>query len=73
MTTRPEYEANVVAAAILLDPEEILAYIYEYGYTSEPIAQAMDTDINLVTLMIATLAQAGYDLRSSDYRSDFLK
>ena len=47
MTTRPEYEASVVAAAILLDPEEILAYIYEYGYTSEQIAQAMDTDIKI--------------------------
>ena len=28
MTTKPEYEANVVAADILLDDEEILDYIY---------------------------------------------
>lgn len=55
-----------------LGPKDILAYIYEYGYTSEPIAQAVDTDMNLVTLMIAALAQAGYGLRPSDYRSIFL-
>ena len=31
---RPEYEANIVAAEILLDSDEILEYIYNYGYTS---------------------------------------
>ena len=33
MTTKPEYEANIVAAEILLDTDEILEYIYDYGYT----------------------------------------
>lgn len=73
MTTKPEYEANIVAAEILLDSNELLAYVYEYGYTSEQIARAMNTDINLVALKIAHLAQAGHDLRRIDYRSDFLK
>lgn len=41
MTTKPEYEANIVAAEILLDTDEILEYIYDYGYTSEQIARAM--------------------------------
>ncbi len=50
MTTKPEYEANIVAAEILLDTDEILEYIYDYGYTSEQIARAMETDINLVAL-----------------------
>ena len=73
MTTKPEYEANIVAAEILLDSNELLAYVYEYGYTSEQIARAMNTDINLVALKIAHLAQAGHNLRRIDYRSDFLK
>ena len=32
MATKPEYEANIVAAEILLDSDEILEYIYDYGY-----------------------------------------
>ena len=73
MATKPEYEANIVAAEILLDTDTILEYIYEYGYTSEQIARAMYTDINLVALKVAHLAETGYDLRRIDHRSDFLK
>lgn len=73
MRTKPEYEANIVAAEILLDTNEVLEYIYDYGYTSEQIARAMSTDINLVALKIAHLAETGYDLRRQDFRSDFLK
>lgn len=73
MTTKPEYEANIVAAEILLDTDEVLDYIYGYGYTSEQIARAMGTDINLVALKIAHLAETGYDLRRIEHRSDFLK
>ena len=73
MTTKSEYEANIVAAEILLDTDEVLDYVYGYGYTSEQIARAMHTDINLVALKIAHLAETGYDLRRIDHRSDFLK
>ena len=73
MTAKPEYEANIVAAEILLDTDEILEYIYRYGYTSEQIAGKTDTDINLVALKIAHMAETGYDLRPVEHRSDFLK
>ena len=73
MATKPEYEANIVAAEILLDTDEVLEYVYEYRYTSEQIANAMNTDINLVALKIAHLAETGYDLHRIDHRSDFLK
>ena len=73
MSTRPEYEANIVAAEILLDNDELLDYIYTYNYSAEQIAQAMDTDINLVALKIAHLTEIGYELRHIDHRSDFLK
>ena len=73
MATKPEYEANIVAAEILLDTDELLEYVYHYGYTSEQIARAMHTDINLVALKIAHLAETGHDLRQIEHRSDFLK
>ena len=72
MTTKPEYEANIVAAEILLDSDELLDYVYTYGYTAEQIAQAMETDINLVALKVAHLAATGVDIRKIDHRSNFL-
>ena len=73
MTTKPEYEANIVAAEILLDTDEVLEYVYDFGYTSEQIARAMHTDINLVALKIAHRAETGHKLRRIEHRSDFLK
>ncbi len=73
MKTKPEYEANVFAAEILIDTEELLKNIYEFGYTAEQTARAMDTDINLVALKIAHLAETGYDLSRIEHKSDFLK
>lgn len=73
MRTKPEYEANIVAAEILLDNDELLEYIYQYRFSAEQIARAMETDINLVALKIAHLNELGYDLRPIDHRSNFLK
>ena len=73
MKSRPEYEANIVAAEILLDHDEVLEYIYGYGYTAEQIARAMGTDINLVALKVAHLSTLGYNLQPLEYKSDFLK
>lgn len=73
MSTRPEYEANIVAAEILLDSGEVLDYVYRCGYTTEQIARAMETDINLVALKVAHLIEAGFALNPGEYRGDFLK
>ena len=73
MTTRPEYEANIVAAEILLDTDAVLDYVYNFGYTSEQIAKAMETDINLVALKVAHLAESNRSLRPIEHRADFLK
>ena len=56
MKSKPGYEANIVAAEILMDSDEVLRYTYEYGYTSEQIASVMSTDITLVALKVAHLA-----------------
>ena len=53
--------------------DEVLRYIYEYGYTAEQIASAMSTDINLVALKVAHLATLGYNLHALEHKSNFLK
>lgn len=73
MTTKPEYEANIVAAEILLDTDAVLDYVYNLGYTSEQIAKTMSTDINLVALKVAHLAESNRGLRPIEHRADFLK
>lgn len=73
MRTKPEYEANIVAAEILLDNDRILEYIYDYRFSAEQTAEAMDTDVNLVALKVAHLIELGYDLRQQEHKSDFLK
>lgn len=71
MRTRPEYEANIVAADILLDDEEILSYIYE-GRDAEQIASIMHSDINLVALKVDSLIRKGHDFIRQDHKSNFL-
>lgn len=73
MQSRPEYEANVMAAEILLPSSEVLNYICNYGYSAEQVAQAMRTDANLVALKAAHLAALGYRLRPPEHMSNFLK
>ena len=72
-SVRTEYEANLVAAAILLSDEEVLSYVYEYGYDAEQIAHALSCDVNLVALKIQALREAGHPLREPDHDSTFLK
>ena len=72
MDSRPEFEANVLAAQILLPDDEVLEYIYA-GYDAEQIARIMNTDINLVALKVATLNQQGYNFRGIEHNSSFLK
>ena len=71
--SKAEYEANVIAAEILLDTDELLEYIYQYRFSAEQIAQAMETDTNLVAIKIASLKAMGHPFRATDYQSDFLK
>lgn len=72
MKSRPEYEANIVAADILLDDEEILSYIYE-GQDAEQIANTMHSDINLVALKVDSLIRKGHDFVRQDHKSNFLR
>ena len=72
MSTRPEYEANIFAAELLLDDDTVLDMIRE-GMDTVQIAAVTETDINLVALKADCLIRAGYDLRGQTHNSGFLK
>lgn len=72
MTLRPEYEANIVAADILIDTDELLELIYRNHYSVEQAANAIGVDKNLIALKVGCLAKAGYALRQTDYQRNFL-
>jgi Zn-dependent peptidase ImmA (M78 family) len=68
MTTKPEYEANIVAAEILLDNAEMLDL-----HIHLPLLFRTDSETDahrhyLVALKIAHLAEMGYDLIPIEHR-----
>jgi len=64
MATRPEYEANVFAAEILLDDNEIYSMI-KNGCDLPNIAGEFNTDYNLLLIKMNEMTKKGYDLRLS--------
>lgn len=62
MQSRTEYEANAFASHILLDTDEVLSYARN-GYDVVQIAQAMDTNINMVLIKVSEMNNLGYSLR----------
>lgn len=59
MKTRPEYEANLFAASLLLADDDILACAHD-GCDVVQSAQILGTDINLVLIKMAEMNQRGY-------------
>ncbi len=72
MTSTPEYEANIFAAEILLDTDEILENVYNYNYSVEQIAGLMNSDVNLVALKIGYLCELGHKFNKPQHKSYFL-
>lgn len=72
MASRHEYEANIFAANLLLDDDEMLEYI-KNGYDTLQIAKATETDINLVALKVDYLIRNGYNLKKQEHNNKFLK
>jgi Zn-dependent peptidase ImmA (M78 family) len=72
MKTRPEYEANIFAAELLLPDDDILEMV-EMDYDFDQISRAMYSDINLVGIKIGTLVKKGHPLRGYEFRDNFLK
>lgn len=73
MKSRPEYEANMYAADLLLDDEEIME-LAKCGYDMQQVAGMLNTDINLIGLKMASMNYRGFDLRIGiEPKSDFLR
>lgn len=62
MKNRPEYEANIFAADLLLDDDEVYSLAKD-GYDMEQVAAILHTDINLMGLKMANMNYRGYDFR----------
>jgi len=73
MTARPEFEANLFAAELLMSDEEIIS-LQQQGFDAFQIASALESDINLVTLKISQLKKRGYpfDIDTSLYDRRFI-
>ncbi len=63
MKSRPEYEANVFAAELLLDDTEI-AGLAKSGYDIEQSAKILESDINLVALKVSAMNNRGYNFNT---------
>lgn len=72
MKSRPEYEANMYAADLLLDDDKVMELAKD-GYDMQQVAGMLYTDINLVGLKMASMNYRGCDFRIGiEPRSDFL-
>jgi Zn-dependent peptidase ImmA (M78 family) len=67
---RMEYEANIFAAQLILPDDEVKDYIYQ-GYDVAQIARAMNSDINLVSLKVASYIKDGLPFREQEYKNKF--
>lgn len=63
MSSRPEYEANVFACHVLLPDEEVLSAAAG-GCDAAQLAEALDTDVNLVLIKIHELNRSGLGLKT---------
>lgn len=73
MRNAAEYEANAMAAHILIDTDECLEYARS-GYDVIQLAKIMNSEINLMLIKLQELNKLGYNLHvPMNPRSDFLK
>ncbi len=73
MTNRGEYEANVFAAHLLLDEEEIHSLAKE-GYDVVSIAQILKVNINLLLIKLHEMKKMGYEIQEQEIPDkNFLK
>lgn len=63
MKTRPEYEANVFAAELLMSDEEIIKMISE-GNDIQQIAAELGVDINLAAVKVGNMSTRGFEIKN---------
>ncbi|WP_051188634.1 ImmA/IrrE family metallo-endopeptidase [Proteocatella sphenisci] len=73
VTSRPEYEANVFAAHILIDDHKLIGLLKE-GYDVLQISLIMDVNVNLLLIKLNELKRDGANYNISHIPpGDFLK
>ena len=73
MKSRPEYEANMFAAELLIDDSDVYNLAVE-GYDMQQIAGELETDINLIGLKMTNMNNRGYNFNIGiQPHGDFLK
>lgn len=72
MTARPEYEANMFAADLLLDDYEIINLATQYDYNLDQIACNLGADVNLLKVKIDNMIYRGYEINNIDGYKNFL-
>ena len=71
-SSRMEYEANVFAAALLIDRQKVLKYAVD-GRTGSEIAALLRVDVNLISIVIDQLIKEGYSLNTVSRKNNILK
>ncbi len=73
MTTKPEFEANIFAAELLLSDNDILS-LRDSGFDAFQMASELETDVNLVLLKTSQMKKRGYpfDIDTSLYDRKFI-
>ena len=73
MTSKPEMEANIFAANITLDDDDIISLARDEGYTAEQIARALYVPYPLLLIKMKDMNTRGYNFRIPYIpRADFL-
>ena len=73
MTSKPEMEANIFAANITLDDNDIISLARDEGYTAEQIARALYVPYPLLLIKMKDMNTRGYNFRIPYIpRADFL-
>lgn len=67
-----EFEANIFAAEISLPDDEFLE-LAQMGFNVDQIANAMNSNKNLVALKVEILNNKGYKLQKQSFNKKFLK
>ena len=73
MSTRTEKEANLFAAELLIDEKELLEYIFDYGFTMDQCARAMNIPASLIALKTEIMSERGSDLIVQEYDRNFMR
>ncbi len=62
MTARPEYEANMFAAELLIGDADIFDLMRGYGYSTEQTAARLGVSPELITIKLLSMQQRGLDI-----------